>query len=239
MTKLPFSLLLACLAISQTGNAAPTFYTNSASFSTATLGYSFITEDFTTATPGDLAFNTPLAFNGFSVTATQNLSTSNDMGLAIYPSGNASSQHAPFTTSQYLGWAEDTPYKNGFGVYGPTITFNFTSALQAISFNFLDADNTDEYYLLVNGVAVGSAFPAFATTNDAAFFFGIIDPAGINSLTFTTNTTSPGGLVEEFGIDNIKLSNIPATTVPTPTALWLLGVGLLGFARNSRLIRRA
>lgn len=180
-------------------------------------------------------FNTAHSFNGFTATATQNPSGNNDTGFAIFPSNHAGSQHAPFTSSQYLGWAEDTPFKNGSGSYGPTVTLDFATSITAISFDFLDSDSTDEYHLFINGIDIGALFPSVSSSFDSAFFFGITDLAGISSIAFSAETTSPGGYVEEFGIDNINIA--AANDVPEPTTITLLGLGFAGFifSRKKRL----
>jgi len=224
--------LALLVTLSPAVHASPVFHTTQASFNAATAALSFASEDFTSATPGNLSFGTAHAYNGFTATATQSTRGTNNMGFAVYPSGHSGSQHAPFTSSQYLGWSEDTPYLNGNGRYGPTVTLDFTSSVNAISFDFLDSDRTDEYHLLVDGIDIGNLFPSFASNLDADFFFGITDSlGGISSIAFSTNRTSSGGFVEEFGIDNINFSSVASApnAVPEPTAIALLGLSLVGF----------
>ena len=230
--KSSITAILLLLAASQATNAMPVFHTTQGSFDSATVSLSFSTEDFTSASPGDLSFGTTHSFNGFTASAAQNTTNSNNMGLAIFPSPHLGSQHAPFTSSQYLGWAEDTPFKNGSGNFGPTVTLSFSSPITAISFDFLDSDGTDEYHLFVDGQNSGASFPSFSSGTDSAFFFGITDLAGISSIAFSADSTSPGGFVEEFGIDNVNIAANSA--VPVPAAVWLMGSALLGLAGFKR-----
>lgn len=221
-------VLLSSYFIAQSVAATPIFYTDEAAFNADSAALTFLMEDFTSSTAGALAFDTTYNFNGFSASASQNTTGSNNTGFEIFPVGHTGSQHAPFTTSQYLGWAEDTPNKNGSGGYGATVTLNFATQLNALAFNFLDSDRTDEYHLSIDGVDIMSAFPSFGSSYDSAGFFGVLDISGISSVIFSADSTSPGGYVEEFGIDNVRTSQI--TSVPEPSTLAIFGLGILGLA---------
>ena len=202
-------------------------YTDEAAYNGATNGLTFAVEDFESYSAGLLTKGSQHSFNGFSAQADDNNTGSNNEGFEIYPSGFAGAEHSPFTTSQYLGWSEDTPNFNGSGTYGVTVSLSFASPLQAIAFDFLDSDRTDEYNLFVNGVNVTS-FLSSSSSYDGSFFFGLVDTVGITSVVFSADSTSPGGFTEEFGIDNVRTSTL--TSVPEPSTLAIFGLALFGLA---------
>ncbi len=212
------------LFLGQNAEASIQTFTNQASFATATNSLSFSAQDFSSVPTGLLTKNTAHNFGAFTASATD--VPGNDMFFYV-ANGFGGAEHAPFTTSKHLGWGERSPIPaspNGFGQFGPTITIQFNSPQNAVSFQFLDSDSTDEYRLSVDGDAVNN-FPATITSNDSAFFFGVVDTMNpFSTLTFSTPTTSPGGFVEEFGIDDIQFAAIPTSgNVPEPTALLVWG----------------
>jgi hypothetical protein len=103
------------------------------------------------------------------------------------------------------------------------------------TFRLMCRRQASEFRFAINGIDIGALFPSVSSSFDSAFFFGITDLAGISSIAFSAETTSPGGYVEEFGIDNINIA--AANDVPEPTTITLLGLGFAGFifSRKKRL----
>jgi hypothetical protein len=225
----PLMSILLLSVTSLSAQASLITYTDETAYNSATSAFTFVLEDFESSTAGLLSKGTQHSFTGFTAQADDNTTGSNNEGFEIYPSGFSGSQHAPFTTSQYLGWSENTPNFAGTGDFGVTVSLDFATPLQAISFDFLDSDGTDEYNLLVNGVDV-SSFLSTSSTFDDSFFFGLVDTAGITSVVFSADSTNPGGFTEEFGIDNVSTSALPSTSVPEPSTLAIFGLALLGLA---------
>lgn len=225
LTPLVSLTLLAFTSIS--AQASLITYTDEAVFNSATSGTTFTVEDFESYSAGLLTKGIQHNFIGFSAQAEDNTTGTNNEGFEVYPSGYTGAQHSPFTTSQFLGWSEDTPNFNGNGRYGVTVSLSFTSPLQFIAFDFLDSDNTDEYRLFVNGNNVTS-FLSNGSSYDDSFFFGLADTAGITSVVFSADSTSPGGFTEEFGIDNVRTSTL--TSIPEPSTIAIFGLALLGLA---------
>ena len=219
--------ILLIATSSFTSQASLITYTDEMAYNNATSSLIFAIEDFESASVGLLTKDTQHNFTGFSVQASDNNTGSNNEGFEVYPNGFTGAQHSPFTTSQYLGWGEYTPNFNGFGTYGVTVSLSFASPLEAIAFDFLDSDSTDEYNLLVNGVNVTS-FLSNGTSYDGSFFFGLVDTAGISSVVFSADSTSPGGFTEEFGIDNVRTATL--TSVPEPSTIAIFGLALIGLA---------
>lgn len=212
-------LLGAAFAVSSAGaNAALVTYTDETTFDAAVGSLSAI-ENFDSATAGLIA-QSGATFGGLTV-SWENGSGSN---MSVFVTDNDYSSFdsevpAPFSTSQHLGWAEDSEYLNGSGTLGPTITLTFAQAQSAVGFFIYDTDGTDEYLLDVDGVNV--AFP-LASSFSGSTFFGVQDTTSTFT-TLTLTSTSPGGFVETFGIDNISYSE-----VSEPSTLALLALGLFG-----------
>ena len=62
-------------------------------------------------------------------------------------------------------------------------------------------------------------------------FFGVIDTNGFTSVSLSTSTTPNG----DWGADDFTFATSPVSAVPIPSAVWLLGSGLIsliGFARR-------
>lgn len=219
-------LAIVSLAVSSfTSQASLITYTDEMAYNSATSSLTFAIEDFESASVGLLTKATQYNFTGFSAQANDNTTGTNNEGFEIYPSGFSGAEHSPFTASKYLGWSEDTPNFNGSGRYGVTVSLSFASPLEAIAFDFLDSDSSDEYNLLVNGVNVTS-FLSNGTSYDGSFFFGLVDTAGISSVVFSADSTSPGGFTEEFGIDNVRTATL--TSVPEPSTIAIFGLALIG-----------
>ncbi|MEZ6135345.1 MAG: hypothetical protein R3C53_10590 [Pirellulaceae bacterium] len=232
LSNLFWATALGLAAMQQTVDAGLITYTDQSSFAAATAGLTFASQDFSSATSGALSKNTAHDFGGFSATAVDNTTGSNNMVFYIAPASFSGAQYSPFTNSQHLGWAEDPPgIGNGSGQYGPTVTIQFDAPQTAVSFLFLDSDVTDEYRLSVDGVNV--AFPSNSSSFRGAFFFGLINSTdSISTLVFSADNTSPGGVVEEFGIDDLRFSL--ANTVPEPMSVTIWSLGILGLASGTR-----
>lgn len=232
--SLAFALsVFAVAATTNVSNAAIITFNTPGAFNAATSGLTFTSENFTTATPGLLSFGTSHGFNGFSASAVN--SANSDMAFYVAPNPFSGAQHAPFTSSQYLGWSEDHPQKNGSGTFGPTVTITFDDPQSAVAFDFLDSDFSDEYRLFVDGVEV--PFPSATNTSlDNNIFFGLVDNMGtFTTLRFTEQGTSPGGFVEEFGVDNIRFAAAP---VPEPASIAVWSVLLLTVVGATFYMRR-
>jgi hypothetical protein len=229
--SLLWAVALGVAALQQNVDAGLITYTNESSFAAATAGLTFASQDFTSATPGALSKNTAHDFGGFSASAVDNTTGSNNMIFYIAPATFSGAQHSPFTNSQHLGWAEDPPGLGNGIPFGPTVTIQFDAPQTAVSFLFLDSDSTDEYRLSVNGTNV--VFPSNSTSFDGAFFFGLVNTTDfISTLVFSADDTSPGGVVEEFGIDNLRFSS--ASTVPEPMSVTIWSLGILGLTTGAR-----
>ena len=229
--------ILTVLVMTTQSQAGIMVFTDQAAFNAATSGLTFGSEDFSSSTPALLPDNTAVGFNGFTATSTEVGGTS---AFYVAPDDFAGAQHAPFTSSQHLGWAESVSTSEfrfiGSTGEGPTISLDFDSPVNAASFQFLDSDNTDEYTLSIDGVSVPTFPSTIDNSFDGAFFFGIFDDTGtFSNLTFAAPVPSTGGFVEEFGIDNIQFSNAGSPdVVPEPTSLAIF----LGVAISAIPVRR-
>ena len=227
MKKLSILASAAALSVSAVSHAALISTTDQAAFNAGVVGLSSVIETFDSATPG-IINQAGQAFPNFTVSWVNG--TGSNMAVYITDNTFAGAQFAPFTSSQHLGWAEDSELFNGSGTNGPTVTITFDSAISGVSFDWYDTDSTDEYLLSVDGNNV--SFPS-ATSFDGSTFFGVFDDSSVfTTLTFTS--TSPGGFVEEMGLDNLTIYGQQRAAVPVPATFGLLGLGLASLV----LVRR-
>lgn len=231
ITRLAISGLVSSLPI----QAAITTYSNNGSFSTASLalGAAATTlENFGSESPGLLPMDTPVSFNGFTASASN--VGADDMGFYVASNNYAGAQYAPFTSSQYLGWGEESEFGGHNGGLAPDITLTFGPNVRAFGFDYLDSDSTDETRIFVNGIEIGLGGngDAFTPTTNLSFrgvtYYGIVSDTDI--LTVEFKGTGPGGFVDAQGIDNIQI----VTIVPEPSSTALLGLGAAGLLLRRR-----
>lgn len=101
----------------------------------------------------------------------------------------------------------------------------FDTAVNAFGFNWFDFDNTDSYRLEVAGTNFED--PPFRSTGTGSAFFGVVSDTAFNSVTF--RSTQANGVVDLFGIDNVRVSAVP---VPMGLAMILSALGLAGVVRR-------
>ncbi|WP_165066366.1 PEP-CTERM sorting domain-containing protein [Paludisphaera rhizosphaerae] len=207
-----------------------------------------------------LAFGLIAAVSGVGAQAasiTDLYNTGVDASKNILPDGTADSHYtltfAPSTsltayaTAPYGGvwvtppsgskWIGPPPFYNVVnGVYTYETTFTLTNAVLStvvISGQASSDDKIDD--ILVNGVSVGFSTPdqSYGTLHafmisGAAFF-----KDGTNTLTFVTENTH--GVVQGL---LVSMSGTYTSTVPEPTSIAMLGLGVVGLAAGRRFRTR-
>lgn len=205
-------------------SASLTSFTNQGSFTTA--AGSLTLEDFNSiapfslATPAAPAFST--SFPGFALSGN---------GNGDFVAVAAGARPGNLNGTNFLFWGQQDPVtgaSTGNGGVGPQFSFTFSSPITAFAFDWNDTDSTDSYKITINGTDF--ATPPFSTAGTASGFFGVVATGGetFTSVTFTQNAA--GGIIDPFGLDNLRLSAAPSGRVPEPGSLSLLAAALLAGA---------
>lgn len=187
-------------------------------------------EDFQSHPRGPLTPNTPVAFNGFSIT---NLSPNQAVGIYSPRTIRLAGGNPINGGMRQLGWGESSELGVAGSGAGPSFEVTFDVPSYAFGFNFSDNDGDDSYQ-----VTIGGRSYTLGTGLMSEGFIGFVSSFAFNSVTFSQLTS--GGFTQAFAIDNFKVSNVPPAPVPLPAGLPLLAAGLAGlglFAR--RRARRA
>ena len=234
--KTTMSLIALGLAAAAAPAAAQTTYTTLAGFQAA--AGSTTLETFNSATPTLLAGpGQPTVvgnYTGFQLSTNPN---GDYVGIA----SGTTAGNIDGTNFVYFSQANPTNGQyNGDGGTGPILTFTFGSAITAFAFDWVDTDPTDAYRIDFSGpgfTTIGYANPPFSLNGTGRGFFGFISSSAFTTVTFTQNAA--GGVVDPFGIDNIRTNSTFNTGVPEPAtwAMMMLGFGAMGAAlRRSRKV---
>ena len=221
------SALLGLTALS--AHAATISFTDQATWSAA-AGPSLL-ETFSSAPLGTSAVYGPTAFNGFTVSATNNGNGVVE-GIANGSIGGAFDNTAvpgSFNGQNFFGWG-NIPTANGNT--GPTITITFGGPIFAFGFDWFNTDQTDRYKItLSDGTTLTNPPFIEAGAGAASGFYGVTSDIAITSLTISSQTS--GGIVSTEGFDNFRTSG--SSSVPDGgTTAALLGLALGGIAAVRR-----
>jgi hypothetical protein len=149
-------------------------------------------------------------FNGFAIT------------------GNRNRDYFGISHGGTVGNIDGTHFLNWSGIdshTGPTFTLVFEAPVTAFAFDFNDRDGSDRYGITLSTGELFDA-PPFAVFTGAGFF-GVRSDTAFTSVTFAL-ANAPGGILESFGIDNVR-TNAGIAPVPEP-ASWAMMIGGLGLA---------
>lgn len=225
LDKLTIPVLIATAFAAAPSEAATTTYTRLADFLAAAPEATAL-ETFSgrqgsgANAPGQVIAAT--GFNGFSISGNRN---GDFFGISHGLTGGT------IDGTDFLSWG-------GINTHiGPTFTFEFDDAITAFGFDYNDSDGSDRYGIVLS---TGEAFdaPPFARFTGSGFF-GLRSNTAFTSVTFRLANT-PGGILETFGIDNVRSGTNPAA-VPEPSswALMIAGFGLAGMGLRRRAGRAA
>ncbi|SEM53673.1 VPLPA-CTERM protein sorting domain-containing protein [Syntrophus gentianae] len=183
-------------------SAAPIFFNDRASFNVAAGGgLSF--ESF----ENDFAVAETIVFNGFTVSETSGI---NALGqLRDFPG----LVNAITDGTGGLGYDDNDDSIGSF--------FAFTNAISAFGLDIA----TNPGSTITIGGSVNYVLPL---GNNTPSFWGVIDTAGITSITFDAS----GG--PNVGFDAVSFGQV----VPIPAAVWLFGSGLVGLAGLRRKFQK-
>jgi len=207
MKKLLQFTLFMC--ISTFANSGIIIYNNDTSWENDVV--SFSTEDFSSSPLSSTTANFSQTFNNFTIHSTTH---GENVGVTNNASSNCQNTAlcAPFANQNFFGW------RQGNGGHGPD--FSISGLTTSIGFDFFNSDFSDDYKIFVNGSHVSS----FNKSNGG--FFGVVATGGETITSFQIMHHATGGYVALAGIDNVRVAT---TNVPEPSAIALLGFGLLAF----------
>ncbi|GHF87626.1 PEP-CTERM sorting domain-containing protein [Thalassotalea marina] len=204
MKKLILPLL--ALGLSATANAGIiTVYDNEADFLAATSISNSYNFD------GDATSNfTDMDFGDFSITAD---------GFDIETSISNSSSYFNSNHLDFYTECCNVP---------DTMKINFDFGISAFGFDFSNEDPTSDFTVITidgNSYNVG--------TSGSAGFFGFTATGPISSVTFNDDAGN-GGANTSTKYDNFIFTRADSVSVPEPTSIAILGLGVLGLALRRR-----
>ena len=123
----------------------------------------------------------------------------------------------------------------GDGGVGPSFTITFGGPVTSFAFDWVDTDLTDAYAISINGSTFTT--PPFSTAGTGSGFFGVVADAGTTLQTITFTQNAAGGVVDPFGIDNIRVNSNAITAVPEPgewATMGMAATGLCGLMVRAR-----
>ncbi len=218
------------LVASASVSAAVTTYVSRSAFETAIAGLTSSTVDFDSATVGD----TIASGDTFDdLTFTYALTDFGGGSLTMVVDNTFDTTSPP----NYLGLQTDAEQKVNF-LTGDAFTVGFAQPVQAFGLNFVTNDvliDGDSFSLDGEGLGQPATLSGPADPSDTlgdggeVYFLGMVSDQAFNSVVFSSLDT---GL--EFTVDDITSAY---AVVPLPSALWLMGAGLLSMAGVARRAR--
>lgn len=216
------STALVLILSHASANAIPIVYTDQTTFETAASSAGIVLglEDFDAFVSSDDLLTNPVSMNGVTVSGSGNDTQLRDS--FVQTSGKA-----PMIRSSTDG--------------GDSITFEFSSGINAIGFDIFDLGTTPVSTTLTL-TASGGAQILFEDVSNLAgspiHFGGVIDT--MSSFVSATLAASASGDFVEF--DNMRTGALADAKVPSPGTIVLLAIGLtcllFGVDRNARYMRR-
>ncbi len=213
---------LFILIFSMSVHAAPVVFTDSAAFNTAIGGYIKSTLNFDSNAAGSL-----IADGGTLGGITFNYPTLASFGVTMQIVTGS------LTTSglNFLGTDDGDLFQAGDG-------FNLSfAASHAIGMFFISADEMFDHDIeLILNSTTASLMASDAIALDAinnAYFLGIVDDT--NTFNSVEVSSLSCGSCFLYNVDDIITATTPSNSVPTPSVIWLLAVGLIPMLHNIKV----
>lgn len=113
-------------------------------------------------------------------------------------------------------------------------TFNFADPVYAFGFDLIELNTGPLDYNDSNGASIQDLFVNDQVVNGnwTSHFYGFISDVGVSNFTIGVGTDSSGSV---YFVDSLEYAT---ASVPEPSALALIGLGLFGFAASRRKLAK-